>query len=506
MATNEESSRHQNGPGRTTNHDAMYQQIMHSKSISKKKPKIDPRNALLLTDPLVDRENLINDKGQRFSGAFGWIRENQAYKNWLEARRQCLWVSGGPGTGKTALSIFLTEELQSQFDWNRTSIFFFCDKGDKNRNNAISVLRGLSYQLLTKYPRISARVSSFFDTPKQTENTLSSPDILWIVLKTLLSAPGVGSVFCVLDGLDECDDESIENLVNRFHDFYSQPQQARSTTRRFNLVVVSRNISGLDIYPQVQLRHDNNNHKTNNRSTLTSAALNLPTRTGAPASTQSISTTLPKLSQSNNEPPRLVHASTMAHSPSLYITKAVINFKGNPKTMAQDWSEEEWTNHRRVVMFEKTQKGAIISLSFRAVSVDKRPANSTCISCIWWAEKSETYVTFVDILLLFEMLLALPGQRIHAPEKNRLRRHLEGFHPSTIDKTKPDTKDFFKLVMSFPPPRPRNIGNRFKVIPWSVFEPAIKKVVGKYCAAPGPYGHNVGSVTMVSIPQLVKVL
>jgi hypothetical protein len=65
-----------------------------------------------LTDPREDRKSLIDTKGERVSGTCKWIKSNATYLSWLRSRSQLLWLSGGPGKGKTMLSIFLAEELE----------------------------------------------------------------------------------------------------------------------------------------------------------------------------------------------------------------------------------------------------------------------------------------------------------------------------------------------------------------------------------------------------------
>lgn len=99
------------------------------------------------------------------------------------------------------------------------------------------------------------------------------------------------------------------------------------------------------------------------------------------------------------------------------------------------------------------------------------------VSCIYRADKNECFVTSVDAIYLLE---ALVGLRFSVEEKNRIRRNLEGFRPITVSKNKSGAEDFFKLVMSFPNPKPRNIEKDVKVFPWSIFGTALKKIIGKY--------------------------
>lgn len=200
---------------------------------------------------------------------------------------------------------------------------------------------------------------------------------------------------------------------------------------------------------------------------------------------------LPIPSSGNSGTPQLVRTSTITnaggngayHSMSLYTSKAVLKISGKLSEMAERWTQEEGANRRRIVMFKKSQQGAVLSVSFKPVSVNERPPNSICISCIWWAEKNECYVTSVDTIHLLEQLVAAPN-RFSVEEKNRIRRNLEGFHPSTVSKAKPDSEEFFKLIMAFPHPKPRNIEKDVKVFPWAALEPALKKIIGKYSASP----------------------
>ncbi|RMJ10842.1 hypothetical protein BHE90_013252 [Fusarium euwallaceae] len=212
-----------------------------------------------------------------------------------------------------------------------------------------------------------------------------------------------------------------------------------------------------------------------------------PTMTGRPNLTP-----LPIPSSSQSGTPQLIRTSTIANSAgsnssyhpiSLYSSKAVLKIAGKLETMAENWTQEEWENRRRIVLFRKTQRGSTLNATFQPVGVQDRPPNSVCISCIWWAEKNECYVTSVDTIYLLEQLVAAPN-RFSVEEKNRIRRNLEGFHPQTVSKAKAESEEFFKIIMAFPNPKPRNIEKDVKVFPWKILESALKKIIGKYSASP----------------------
>lgn len=195
-----------------------------------------------------------------------------------------------------------------------------------------------------------------------------------------------------------------------------------------------------------------------------------------------------------------------------YPAKAVLNIQGNLDSMAQDWSPEEWNNRRRIVLFRKKQNGSHLEATFRPVPINERPPNSICISCIYWAEKQECFVTSVDTINLLEQLVAAPA-RFTVEEKNRIRRNLEGFKPFTVSKAKAESEEFFKLIMAFGAPKPRTIEKDVKVFPWKILSQALKKIISKYSASPsampsasGPSGQGHHMLTPVTMSPSYPVL
>ena len=157
--------------------------------------------------------------------------------------------------------------------------------------------------------------------------------------------------------------------------------------------------------------------------------------------------------------------------------KAQLKLDGDLDKMTEDWTPEEWETRRRLVQFRRSQSGSIITTTFQPVWAAERAPNSICVSCIWWEEKQECYATSVDTIHLLEALVAV---RFTVEEKNRIRRNLEGFRPLTISKGKADSESFFKLIMGFPNPKPRNIEKDVKVFPWKILTHALKKIISKY--------------------------
>lgn len=102
---------------------------------------------------------------------------------------------------------------------------------------------------------------------------------------------------------------------------------------------------------------------------------------------------------------------------------------------------------------------------------------SLVVSCIYWRDRNDYFITSVDCIYLLEGLI---GVQFTVEEKNRIRRNLEGFRPLTVSKCKPDCAEFFKLIMGFPHPKPRNIEKDVKVFSWKTLPHALRKIIRKY--------------------------
>ncbi|KAJ1916263.1 hypothetical protein H4219_003883 [Mycoemilia scoparia] len=181
-----------------------------------------------------------------------------------------------------------------------------------------------------------------------------------------------------------------------------------------------------------------------------------------------------------------ISAATYSSYMSL-LNKANITFDGNLDTMMYNWTPKERQRQRRLVQLWRQPQVNNIRCTFKAVDVADRALNSTIVSCIYWEEKQDFFITSVDCIYLLEALISV---RFTVEEKNRIRRNLEGFRPLTVSKCKPDSSRFFKLIMSFPNPKPRNIEKDVKVFSWKILPYALKKIIGKYTAS---YGGMVGA-------------
>ncbi|KAI7906197.1 uncharacterized protein BX663DRAFT_449307, partial [Cokeromyces recurvatus] len=106
-----------------------------------------------------------------------------------------------------------------------------------------------------------------------------------------------------------------------------------------------------------------------------------------------------------------------------------------------------------------------------------QPNDPLLVSCIYWKAVDKYFITSVDYIRLLEGLLRV---RYTFQEKNRVRRNLSAFSNITIKNNDPKTVDFYKLIMSYSNPKPRNIDKDIKAFEWYTVPYAITKVINRF--------------------------
>lgn len=201
--------------------------------------------ALLLTNPVSDRGKITSAKGNLVANTCTWIKEVEEFKGWLRGQRNLLWISGGPGKGKTFLSIHLAETLPSitgdiTVDNSRQPLIleFYCDNSDSRRNTARSVLRGLLYQLLKAEDRLYNDILPEYELHQNIFND-GGVEELWRIFNTMIGKVQ-RQVYVLLDGLDECDERSVKFLQRKLEALH--PTERTDERQNIKIVLVSRKL------------------------------------------------------------------------------------------------------------------------------------------------------------------------------------------------------------------------------------------------------------------------
>ncbi|KAF5573628.1 NACHT ankyrin domain-containing protein [Fusarium pseudoanthophilum] len=182
------------------------------------------QDALFVSHPDIDRANIADTKGARAPGTCEWILENAECQAWLDKKSSLFWISGGPGTGKTVMSLFLSDQVEKRCqETDDHFLFYFCRFQHESYNKPHKLLRSLAYQLLNFSTDISKihEVFTYLDTPEKAKNALCSLECLWKITNLLLSQSDLSTVYCLIDGIDEC--ELSDVLIGKFRDYCTSP-------------------------------------------------------------------------------------------------------------------------------------------------------------------------------------------------------------------------------------------------------------------------------------------
>jgi ankyrin repeat protein len=226
---------HQTGTG-NTQYNAQTQTFYNATAPSTEDEKIRAcQNALLDIRPEDHRASLISAKGRRTDGTCEWIKDGAEYQSLLRGETRLLWIQGGPGKGKTMLSIFLTQLLER----THNVIYFFCQADDERHRSATHILRSLLWQLTAQQPAIAEYLTQYLYPPSERQAVLDSRETLWSIFAKIAGDLRLLSTVCLVDGLDECDDSSQRWLALKFVDFCEQ-LEVRSNANSMRTIIVSR--------------------------------------------------------------------------------------------------------------------------------------------------------------------------------------------------------------------------------------------------------------------------
>ncbi|RSL58695.1 hypothetical protein CEP54_007635 [Fusarium duplospermum] len=154
-------------------------------------------------------------------GTCKWILDDDKFQSWRASSVQnLLWVSGRPGKGKSHLAGFLGEQLSHQTTESSRSplvLKFSCDNTDVRRSTSLAVHLNVLHQILQfcrSDEALHEKAASILNDVHTTLNRNLPREDLWVIIKEFINTADHLTYF-ILDGLDECDAESIEDLNDK---------------------------------------------------------------------------------------------------------------------------------------------------------------------------------------------------------------------------------------------------------------------------------------------------
>ncbi|KAL4733603.1 hypothetical protein BDV11DRAFT_175537 [Aspergillus similis] len=184
----------------------------------------------------------------RVQGTCEWFFTDDKFCKWRDSKSpSLLWVSAGPGCGKSVLSRALIDERRLSTNITTSTIcYFFFRNGEEHCMNATNALCAMLHQLL-KNNRASSLVKHALKGDKFYGKHLTHNfSELWRILLNCAHSPDAGEIICVLDALDECHADSRRQLINKLKELNCQPCRPCNLLSNLKFLVTSRPYDDLE--------------------------------------------------------------------------------------------------------------------------------------------------------------------------------------------------------------------------------------------------------------------
>ncbi|OCL07139.1 hypothetical protein AOQ84DRAFT_320378, partial [Glonium stellatum] len=208
----------------------------------------DQKERDLLQDLASDYEGYKDFNPLRVQGTCEWFFMDDRFRKWRDADTpSLLWVSAGPGCGKSVLSRALIDERRLSTSVTTSTIcYFFFKDGHEGRTHSTDALCAMLHQLFTHDPTgslIKHALPIHKDHGKKLPQNFSE---LWRILVECASSLNAGEIVCVLDALDECSTGSRRQLIDKLKGFYYQPNHQSKSSSKLKFLITSRPYDDLE--------------------------------------------------------------------------------------------------------------------------------------------------------------------------------------------------------------------------------------------------------------------
>ena len=158
----------------------------------------------------TDYDGQKNFNPQRVPGTCEWFLRDKRFLEWQNHKASSLlWVSADPGCGKSVLSRCLIDEAHlSSSVMASTTGFFFFKEGQEGRTTASDALAAVLHRVFDQNPSTELINHAIPSWKSRGQGLRGMFGELWSILMKVAKDPNAGEVICLIDALDECEEES----------------------------------------------------------------------------------------------------------------------------------------------------------------------------------------------------------------------------------------------------------------------------------------------------------
>ena len=206
---------------------------------TRKQERLEEEEAKIL-DILASNYNDGKDLNRkRIPGTCRWFLEDKRFLKWREhSESSVLWVSAGPGCGKSVLARALIDERSMCNTAMASNIcYFFFKDNQSGRTRSTNALCAILHQLFKDNSLIHHAVPSYKHLQSQLSSSFKE---LWRILIRCAKDSALGEIICIIDALDESKEESRKEIIDALLSFARECEESRDETLRLKLIVTSR--------------------------------------------------------------------------------------------------------------------------------------------------------------------------------------------------------------------------------------------------------------------------
>ncbi|EIM82246.1 uncharacterized protein STEHIDRAFT_160801 [Stereum hirsutum FP-91666 SS1] len=152
--------------------------------------------------------NNENNGSVREAGTGSWFLQSTEYNHWKTKSNSLLWVSGGPGSGKSVLSSTIIRDIEfdSEVDSSISLAYFYFDLRQPEKEQCLGLISSLVDQLASRCSDMPAALEWLYGIHR---NGMEQPTLhnLVAALKEMIVNIAC-SVYIVIDALDECSERN----------------------------------------------------------------------------------------------------------------------------------------------------------------------------------------------------------------------------------------------------------------------------------------------------------
>ncbi|PTB69684.1 hypothetical protein BBK36DRAFT_1088488, partial [Trichoderma citrinoviride] len=225
--------------------DRIYNALLDS-GLEFRKSSKDEKATELLYLLASDYQGDKNFNPQKVPGTCEWFFADGRFRNWRDSDdSRLLWVSAGPGCGKSVLSRALIDERRLSTNVTTSTVcYFFFKDGDEGRMYAHNALCAILHQLFVQDFTGNLIEQALPRHEKFGEKLTKTFSELWNILIQCATSLDSGEIICLIDALDECHAESRNKLIDELKNLY---QNSSKRPPRLKFLITSRPYDDIEL-------------------------------------------------------------------------------------------------------------------------------------------------------------------------------------------------------------------------------------------------------------------